>query len=242
MGAEVVAVVGGDGTVHRALPALAGGTTTLAVIPAGGGNDLATALGIPSDPQRATDLVVAGVVRSLDLGQAAGRLFATVLCAGFDAEVAARANRMRWPRGPRRYDLAVLAEVARLRPRALTLDLDGRVEARPVTLVAVGNTPLYGGGLRICPTADPGDGRLDVTVVGPVTRRELLRVAPKLRTGDHLGHPAVDRHRVRTVGLAGAGLTAYADGEPLGPLPLTVSVRPGALRVLVSDRPRPAAL
>lgn len=231
-GADVLVVEGGDGTVHRALPALAGTPTALAVVPAGSGNDLAADLGIPADPMAAADLVVTGRIRRIDLGVVGDQPFATVLCTGFDSEVAARANRMRWPRGPRRYDVAVLAEVARLRPVPLTLEVDGVRSEHLVTLVAVGNTRLYGGGLRICPDADPSDGRLDVTVVGPMSRRELLRVAPRLRSGTHVDHPAVRRYRAAVVALSGAGLTAYADGEPLGALPLAVSIRPGALAVV----------
>jgi diacylglycerol kinase (ATP) len=83
---------------------------------------------------------------------------ATVLCCGFDAAVTDRANRLRWPRGPRRYDVAILAELARLRPRELTLVLDGEPRTLAATLVAVGNTPWYGGGMRVCPAAAPPTG------------------------------------------------------------------------------------
>ncbi|MBA2416172.1 MAG: YegS/Rv2252/BmrU family lipid kinase, partial [Geodermatophilaceae bacterium] len=223
--ADVLAVVGGDGTVHSALPAVAGTATALGLIPAGSGNDLAAALGVPTDPLAAADLVATGNVRSVDLAQAGDRWWATVLCAGFDSAVAARANRMRWPAGHRRYDMALLAELARLRPHRFTLTLDGNAVPVEATLVAVGNTPQYGGGMRICPDAVVDDGLLDVTVVGRVSRRELLRVAPRLRTGDHLDHPAVSRHRVSALRLDAPGVTAYADGEPVGALPLDLVCR-----------------
>lgn len=232
----MLTVIGGDGTVHRALPAVAGTTTALGLIPAGSGNDLAAALGVPADPLAAADLVATGQIRSIDLGRTSDRWWATVLCAGFDSAVAARAARMRWPAGPRRYDLAVLAEVANLRSHPFVLTLDGHPHAVEATLVAVGNTPLYGGGLRICPNAVIDDGLLDVTVVGPVSRRELLRVAPRLRSGDHLDHPAVSQHRVRQLSLSAPGVTTYADGEPLGSLPVDVSCRPAALRVIAPPR------
>lgn len=229
---EVLAVVGGDGTVHCALPAVADTATVLGIVPAGGGNDLAAALGIPSDPLAAADLIATGAVRRLDLAQAGERWWATVLGAGFDSAVAARANRMRWPVGPRRYDVALLAELGRLRPCLFTLTVDGRAIPVEVTLVAVGNTPMYGGGLRICPDAVLDDGLLDVTVVGPVSRRELLRVFPKLRAGRHLDHPAVSHYRVSDVTLDAPGVTAYADGEPVGALPLAITCRRAALRVI----------
>ncbi len=157
--------------------------TALAVLPAGTGNDLALALGVPADPLEALDAALAdlsaGTGRAVDLARsssAAGeRWWATVLCCGFDSAVSDRVNRLRWPPGPRRYDLAIALELARLRPRAVRITVDGVAAEHDVTLVAVGNTGWYGGGLRICPGADPADGLLDLTVVGPVSRLELVR-------------------------------------------------------------------
>ncbi|HEX2073424.1 MAG TPA: diacylglycerol kinase family protein [Geodermatophilus sp.] len=234
-GAAAVVTVGGDGAAHAGLQAVAGTTTPLAVVPAGTGNDLALALGTPRDPvaaaeAAATDLL-GGAGRTVDAGRTGERWWATVLCCGFDSAVTDRANRLRWPRGPRRYDVAILAELARLRPRELTLVLDGRPRTLPVTLVAVGNTSWYGGGMRVCPGADPGDGCFDVTVVGPVSRRELVRTRPRLTAGTHVEHPAVTVHRAARVEIAGEGLTTYADGEPVAPLPAVAECVRGALRI-----------
>ncbi|MGY1712818.1 sphingosine kinase, partial [Geodermatophilus sp. SYSU D00758] len=195
------------------------------------------ARGLAADPRPAArapaDDLRAGRSRTVDAGRAGERWWATVLCCGFDAAVTERAGRLRWPRGPRRYDLAVLAELARLRPREVTLELDGRPRTLPVTLVAVGNTAWYGGGLPVCPGADCADGLLDVTVVGPVSRRELVRTRPRLAAGAHLTHPAVTVHRAARIGLSGEpGLAAWADGEPVGALPVTAECVPGALRVV----------
>src|SRR5690349_1149003 len=171
-GTGAVVAVGGDGTAHAALQAVAGTTTPLAVIPAGTGNDLVLALGVPRDPaaaaRAAAEDLLAGRGRAVDAGRTAGRWWATVLCCGFDSAVTDRANRLRWPRGRRRYDVAVLAELARLRPREVELVLDGEAQTVPVTLIAVGNTCWYGGGMKVCPGADPADGLFDVTVVGPM--------------------------------------------------------------------------
>nr|WP_204331343.1 diacylglycerol kinase family protein [Geodermatophilus sabuli] len=239
-GTGAVVAVGGDGAAHAALQAVAGTRTPLAVVPAGTGNDLALALGTPADPvaaarAAAADLL-AGDVRDLDAGRTGGRWWATVLCCGFDSAVTDRADRLRWPRGPRRYDLAILAELARLRPREVGLVLDGVASTLPVTLIAVGNTAWYGGGMRICPDADPADGLLDVTVVGPVSRRELVATRPRLTAGTHVEHPAVTVHRAARVELAGAGLTTYADGEPVAPLPAVTECVAGALTVIGTGR------
>jgi diacylglycerol kinase (ATP) len=239
-GAGAVVAVGGDGTAHACLQGVAGTGTPLAVVPAGTGNDLALALGVPADPVAAAAAAAAdlraGRVRTVDAGRTGDRWWATVLCCGFDSAVTDRANRLRWPRGPRRYDLAILAELARLRPRELTLALDGAPRTLAATLVAVGNTAWYGGGMRVCPAADPADGAFDVTVVGPVSRRELVRTRPRLATGTHVGHPAVTVHRARRVELAGDGPTTYADGEPVAPLPAVSVCVPGALSVVGTGR------
>jgi diacylglycerol kinase (ATP) len=241
-GVDVLAVLGGDGLAHLAVQACAGSGTALAVIPAGTGNDLARALGLPADSIAAAE-VVAGLLRSggrrrIDLGRVSGGAwFGTVLCAGFDSAVNARANALRWPSGPRRYDVAIVAELARLRPRPLAVcartpdgDEDLRLDA---TMVAVGNTAYYGGGIPICPAADPADGLFDVTVVGAVPRRDLVRMLPTLRTGRHVDHPAVRTLRASSIRLSGNETwLGYADGEPQAALPLELSCVPGALAVL----------
>jgi diacylglycerol kinase (ATP) len=239
-GAGAVVAIGGDGTAHAGLQAVAGTATPLAVVPVGTGNDLALALGTPRDPAAAAgaaaDDLLAGEVRTVDAGRTGERWWATVLCCGFDSAVTDRANRLRWPRGPRRYDVAILAELARLRPRELTVVLDGVARDLPVTLVAVGNTPWYGGGMRVCPGADPADGLFDVTVVGPVSRRELVRTRPRLTAGSHVDHPAVSVHRAARVELVGDGSYTYADGEPVAPLPATSLCVPAALSVVGTGR------
>lgn len=236
-GAAALVAVGGDGSAHAALQAVAGTGTPLGVVPAGTGNDLALALGAPADPASAARAIAAdlaaGERRTLDAGRVGDRWWATVLCCGFDSAVTDRANRLRWPRGRRRYDLAVLVELARLHPYEVTLRLDdGEPRTLPATMIAVGNTAWYGGGLAICPGADPADGRFDVTVVGPTTRRELIRTRPRLAEGTHVEHPSVSVFRAARVELSSPGVTAYADGEPVAPLPVVVECVPGALTVV----------
>ncbi|RZQ63976.1 diacylglycerol/lipid kinase family protein [Amycolatopsis suaedae] len=235
-GLDLLVVLGGDGAVHQAVQFCAAHDVALGVVPAGTGNDLARALGVPDDPLAAADGVVAalagGAARRIDLGRVGDTWFGTVLCAGFDALVNERANRMSWPSGPRRYDLAILAELASFRTRPLTvLTDDGDLELE-ATLVAVGNTPFYGGGVPICPAADPADGLLDVTLVGRAGRRELLRMLPSLRAGRHVDHPAVRTLRARAVRLDGTDWPVYADGEPLGRLPVEIGCVPKALSLV----------
>lgn len=231
-GVDGLVVCGGDGLVNVAAQAVAGTGVPLGIVPAGTGNDAARELGVPlDDPAGAADVVVASRTRTLDLGRVGGRRFVTVLAGGFDALVNERANRMTWPRGPMRYNVAIAAELGVFRPRTYTLDLDGAVRRVPAMLVAVGNTSSLGGGMRVTEGAVVDDGMLDVVVVKQISRTSLVLNFPKVRAGTLARHPAYEHHRVRRVTVAAPGITAYADGEPVGPLPLTVECEPGALRV-----------
>ncbi|MCX5128898.1 diacylglycerol kinase [Streptomyces sp. NBC_00347] len=250
-GTGAVIAVGGDGMVSLALQALAGTLVPLGVVAVGTGNDFARAMGLPvREPARAGRLAAEalkeGRVREIDLGRVAGAgegagardgaggtWYGTVLCSGFDSRVNDRGNRMRLPLGRFKYDLAMALELAAFRPFPYRITLDGGpVLQTEATLVAVGNGSSYGGGMRICADAVPDDGLFDVVVVGDCSRSTLLKVFPRVYKGTHVDHPKVTVHRAAKVTLEAAGITAYADGEPLGPLPVTARCVPAALRLL----------
>lgn len=238
-GVEVLAVVGGDGMVHLGADVCAESDTALAIIAAGTGNDIATNLGLPlNDARAAAQVIESGTERKIDLGRhvdADGRShwFAGVMAAGFDAIVNERANGWAWPRGQLRYTLAIARELPVFRPIPYVIHIDGtRIDTRAM-LVAVANAPSYGGGMRVCPDAEMDDGLLDVFIVRNLSIPALIRVFPKVFKGTHVNHPAVQIIRGRHVTLEADDIIAYADGERFGPLPMTCSVVPGALRVMV---------
>ena len=241
-GVDGVVALGGDGLVSIALQVVAGTGVPLGIIPAGTGNDVARALGLdPDDALAAVDLVVIGRTRAVDLGRANGRWFAGVLGSGFDSMVNERANRMTWPGGRSRYNVAILAELRTFRPVPYVLETDGTSWHTEAMLVAVGNGPSYGGGMRVCPDALLDDGMLDVTVLGPISKPEFIRVFPTVYKGTHVDHPAVTVRRVRAVTLHAEGVTAYADGERVSVLPVTCDAVPGALDVYAPEPGRPRA-
>lgn len=247
-GIDAVVALGGDGMVHLALNVVAGTSTPLGIIPAGTGNDLANTLRLPAkDPVAAAGVVIDKLTstgaRAMDAVRvtapslaAAGKpspvWFGCVLGAGFDSRVNDRANRMSWPRGRQRYNLAILGELRVFRPLPFVLDLDGEPWQTEAMLVAIGNAKSYGAGMKVTPDAVVDDGLVDVMVLGPVSKPEFLKTFPKVFKGTHVSHPAVTIRRARVVSLASPGVTAYADGEYLADLPITCETVPGAVAVL----------
>jgi diacylglycerol kinase (ATP) len=239
-GVDALVVVGGDGVVHLGVNLVAGTSTPLGIIPAGTGNDIARALGLSiDDVASAGSAVLSGSARTIDAarhvpddGGAGAGWFAGVLGAGFDAKVNERANGWRWPKGPRKYDLAIARELPVFKPLPYVLELDGNTITANAMLVAVGNGPSYGGGMLVCPDAELDDGLLDVMIVDKISKLEFLKVFPKVYTGAHKDHPAVTIRRAKTVRLSTPRIVSYADGERYAPLPITVEVVPGALHVL----------
>lgn len=242
-GEERVILCGGDGSIHLAVQELAEGETALGIVPAGTGDDNARTLGIPRrDVHAATVLAATGPVSRIDLGHvvardATERFFLGVLSSGFDSMVNERANAMTRPQGDARYLVAILAELRTFRPIRYRVTVDGRNAVGEAMLVAVGNGVSYGGGMQVCPGADPQDGLLDVTWLHGMGRGTFLRLFPKVFTGSHAGTRYVSTMRASTVSLDAPGQVVYADGEHVGELPAMIGVRPGALGVARGPRP-----
>ncbi|WP_025157415.1 diacylglycerol kinase family protein [Leifsonia aquatica] len=239
-GADALVVVGGDGMANLGINIVAQTALPLGIVPSGTGNDLADGLGIPVGDteaaiahllaalEREPRTVDAGVVRHGDLST----WFGSVLSAGFDATVNERANLMTRPRGRSRYIVALFRELATLSPRPYRIVADGETLDVDAMLVSVANNRSLGGGMRIVPHASIDDGRLDLFVVGRMSRMRFLRVFPKVFRGEHTELPEVSFRSLTSVRIEAADVVAYADGERIGPLPVEVAVVPGALRVL----------
>jgi diacylglycerol kinase (ATP) len=217
----------------------------MGLVPSGTGNDMARGLGIPHED---ADAAIARLLEKLDrrprtidaarmswtdarTGAAKQWYFACMLSAGFDAIVNERANHMTRPKGASRYILAMLIELAKLKPIAYRLDLDGEQYETDASLVAVGNAVSLGGGMKLTPDAKLEDGLLDVAVVQPLSRIGFLRLFPKVFDGTHVKDPRVAIYRARRIRIE-ADVVAYADGERVAPLPIDIEVAPAALRVL----------
>jgi diacylglycerol kinase (ATP) len=233
-GVGTLVVMGGDGMVHLGINVVADrpGVANLGLIPAGTGNDLCRGLGMDvQDPVAAARAIVAGSPRPIDVLKVNDEYVGGVVATGFDALVNARANAMKRPKGTLRYAIAALVEMASFDPLPYRLEIDGEVRELDAMLLAVGNSSYYGGGMKICPDADPSDGLLDITIVHSASRAKLLRLLPETFSGRFVRDPCVERLRARTVRVERPDLVGYGDGEPLTAGPLDIEVRPELLCV-----------
>ena len=234
----IVAVLGGDGSVNLVVNGLAGTTGTLAVLPAGTGDDFAKAIDV-GKLDAATRLLANPKTVDVDLiGVTAGveqRRFINVAGAGFDSEVSDVAAGMRRRLGSRaHYALATVKTLPRFVPATFHLELDGSTLDVDAMLVVVGNSYAYGGGMKVLPQASITDGALDVCIVTAMSKAAFLRAFPKVYVGKHATHPNVMMLRGSDLKIeANRRVSVFADGEKVGSLPAVFTVLPSALPVVV---------
>ena len=225
---EGVISVGGDGLAHLVLQLVVPRKVPFTVVAAGTGNDFLRALGWQLDGLTAQlDAVTSRKPTPVDLGLVDSEWFGAILSTGFDSIVNEKANTLRWPKGPMKYNLAIAMELPKFRPLGYQIEIDGQIIETEAMLIAIGNGNSYGGGMKVCPDADMSDGLFDVMVLRPVSKFEFLRVFPKVFTGQHIHHPKVDIYRAAKVSL-NAEAVAYADGERVGGLPVRAECMAGA--------------
>jgi diacylglycerol kinase (ATP) len=239
LGVGRVVLCGGDGTVHHALPALVSTQLPAALLPLGTANDLSRALGIPRRLPAAVQALCSSQARSLDLGRVNGVLFATVASVGLDAEINHHlATRPGRSAGTWVYLLTAVRLALGYRPRVARIRTPNGELRQATLLVAMANTQSYGGGLRIAPRADPGDGLLDICRVDAMPLPRMLALMPRLFWGGHTTHPAVHLDRVPWIEIdTGEPAPVYADGECAGRTPVRVEVAVGAIRVVAPSQP-----
>jgi YegS/Rv2252/BmrU family lipid kinase len=234
---RVVVAMGGDGLVGRVAGAVAEVDGVLAVLPGGRGNDFARAVGIPRDPVAACRVLETGVETRIDLGDVDGTAFIGIASVGFDSDCQERVLRSRVPLGQLVYLYGALATIASWRHASFSCTVDGEPLELRGWSVAVANSGVYGGGMRLAPDASVTDGRLDVVTTSATSKLQFLRSLPKVFSGTHVQHPSVDVvGATRVVLSADRPFRVFADGDPVAALPCTVTVRPHALRVIL---PRP---
>jgi YegS/Rv2252/BmrU family lipid kinase len=231
---EATVTLGGDGLagcVAGALRAVPG--ALLGVLPGGRGNDLARALGIPVDPRAACEVIATGRPRTLDLGEVGGRTFVGIASLGFDSDANRIANAAPSRLGSLVYVYGALRALAAWKPARVDLLIDGEPLRFTGYSVAAANSPGYGGGMLLAPSAQLDDGLFDVVLAGELSKRRFLTVLPKVFKGAHVDEPSYRMVRARELRIdADRPFVLYADGEPIGETPVTIRIVPSALRVL----------
>jgi len=216
--------------LHAAIDNVQG--NPIGLIPAGTGNDFARALGLSlEDPIENIRRVLSADVEEVDLGKIGDEYFAAICSTGFDSVVNERANKLKWPTGKMKYNIAMLLELPRFKPRSYEIVIDGKKMQTQAMLIAIANGLSYGGGMKVCPAADIQDGLLDIMILAPVPNLEFIRIFPSVFKGLHVTHPAVSILQGRSIQIK-ANAVAYADGERIGELPLDVSISHNKLKVL----------
>lgn len=243
---DVVVSVGGDGMLSSLAGLVSGRGGTLAMLPAGRGNDFARMLDLPEDAAGRARLLLEGEVRRVDLLSVSGidgrsRYVAGSVYAGVDAHAAALVDRATWLPRRLQYPYAAVRALATYQPGRYVVSVDEQEREYAAATVVVANSAYYGKGMQIAPPASVVDGVLDVIVIEAASRWELMRSLPKVYDGSHVGLPEVtvlSGKRVEVRGSARAPIPVGGDGEPLGPLPglgdapAVVEVVPGALTVI----------
>jgi diacylglycerol kinase (ATP) len=234
--------MGGDGTLQLLVRETLGCEVTLGVIPAGGGNDYAAALGI-ENWREAVPAIANGKSRAVDLARVRFHNGTSAIYlggggVGLDAEAAKLASEMfaEWP-GRLRYLAAVIGALCGFAGVEVELKVEG--DETPAAkgkflLAAALNTPSYGGGLRLAPQARIDDGLLDVVVVEKLTAFQVMSLLPRLALRGKLETARLRRYRGAKFAIhAQYGTLFHGDGEILGPDPCEIDVLKGALQVLV---------
>ena len=220
--------VGGDGLAHLVLQLVVPRKIAFAPMPAGTGNDIVRTLGWSLDDITSyLDRVTQESAQPIDLGNVDSEWFAGILSTGFDSVVNERANSLSWPKGPQRYNVAIAMELPRFQPLRYEIELDTEKISTEAMLIAIGNGRSYGGGMYVCPQAQLNDGLFDVMILEPVSKVEFLKVFPKVYSGSHISHPKVKMMRSSKVKLTAKAI-AYADGERIGPAPISAECIRGA--------------
>ena len=245
-GAELLVLVGGDGSVNEVANGLAGlgRQPEVAVVPRGTGWDFSRTFGIPRKIDDAVQVALEGDVRTIDLGRASYRAwdgsdattsFANVASAGMSGAIAKRANETTKALGGKAsYLWATFAVFSGWAATEIEVAVDGERRAGPMFDVVVANGRFFGGGLEICPDAEPDDGLFDVLTIGDVTKRDLVMTMPKMYRGTHLPHPKAELLRGSSVTVTSeTPLPIELDGEQPGTTPVTFEVAAGALRLRV---------
>ena len=221
--------VGGDGLFHLLLQLAIEFKVPLAIAPGGTGNDFYRTLGwFETNLVSYLEHIISTEASLIDTGVVDGEYFGAVLSSGFDSVVNERANRMKWPKGPTKYNAAIALELPKFKAIDFKIYADEKVLDISAMLIAIGNGRSYGGGMQVCPDAELTDDLLDIMILHPISKLEFIKVFPTVYKGTHIDHSEVEIIRAKKIRIESSAI-AYADGERIGQLPVQVESSPRSL-------------
>jgi len=232
---------GGDGTIHEIINAIGQTETDLAlgILPCGKGNDLARALNIPTNLELATEILLTGRPKKIDLGKVGSHYFSTIVTCGYDAEVGRRVTEEGIQgiaaifSGTLAYVVTAITTLPLFKAPMATIQGDFGTYQGQILISSTGVTGSYGGGMRILPDAVMDDGLFDVCIIQPISHLTILRMLVTLFWGGHTKHPAVQIHRTKSLSITtDPPMKMYADGEYIGDTPKQIQILPRKLTVV----------
>lgn len=233
-GFNSILLMGGDGTVHEALPALKEAGLPFGLLPCGRGNDYARNIGLSLDLKSNCFVPPEPLIKELDMPLINDIPFGSIACLGFDAEVSrfARDNKGFFG-GTLGYIVCVIRALKAFEPFTIEVKIDDFHWDGKIMMLAISNGSYYGGGMKIAPGANMDDGQLEVCIVKEISKWALLKEFPKVFRGTHISHPSVMMKSGKTVEvLSTENREIFADGEFVGTLPCKSAVGSSRIRIM----------
>lgn len=211
-GANVIVAAGGDGTVNEVVNGLKG-RAILGIIPLGRGNDIAISYKIPRDLEKAVKFLKNGKVKEVDIGMLDGRYFVGIAGTGFVGDVNYNSNKLNLT-GFKGYIVSVFTTLKTFKYPECEILFDGTSWIGNITLVVLGNTSYYGGGMRLLPDSRFDDGFFDIGIVKKISPIELILTFPLVYIGKHTINPHIKIYRGKEVTIRSKeDLIISFDGE-----------------------------
>jgi YegS/Rv2252/BmrU family lipid kinase len=238
-GIDTLLLIGGDGTVHQALPAIVEANLPFSYLPCGRGNDFARNIGLSMDIRSNCSIPPNPSFHQVDLPSINNIPFVAVAYVGFDAEVNKLANDKKgYFGGTLGYIVCVLKALRNFRPFEVQITIDDDTWKERVMMVTVANAPFYGGGMKIAPDANMNDGVFDICIVQEISKLELLQQFPKVFKGTHIFHPRIMMKTGKKIKLVSDEVReVFADGEYVGTLPAECTIGNQKIQIMSPQKP-----
>ena len=231
-GETLIVAVGGDGTMHEVFNGIDPERTEFGLIPCGSGNDFAATAGIPTDPEKALDLILHGEAKPTDYMNCDGVRGLNIIGTGIDVEILKRCRRIRFPKGKLQYLVSLIVSLIRFKFYTFHIEENGKTETKRALIACVGNGTRFGGGIRMCPKAVIDDGKLDFVVAGKLKKSKIPHAFIQLMKGNILKQDFTSFERVEHIRLEfDKPVTIQIDGELYDDIDFDLSIVKSGVKI-----------